>query len=160
MGQAYRYFDGNDSDASTEDILCKVAMAVDLGIEYYSMVVHGLIAVNRFCVVCKTTQRAMTTRTTITSLICIVCISIVIGCAAGTASSANPSSDTVNCIISDFHGLKTFLFSFWVTLIGTLLLIVILNLKMILHVRSEQLHQVGPDIELRAKDGNTSNENL
>ena len=154
--QAYPASYGNESLAENhhiEDILCKVTMAVDLGIEYYSIVVHGLITVNRYCVVCRRAQRAMTTRATITAVIVIILISLVIGGLGGMTSSINYSYDTVNCIVVQFYG---FIAIFFVTLVGTVLLIVVLNLKMVLHVRNEQ-RKIWPDIHHRVDETNAGN---
>ena len=155
ISQTYHASHGNDSDItpSSEDILCKFSVASDLGVEFYSIVIHGFIAINRYVVVCKNSRlsrRAMTTNATVACVLIIVLTSLCIGCFGGITATVNNSTDTVKCNIDEYYRLFPILF-FSVTLVGTLLLIVVLNLKMILHVRKEQ-RQVWPGTEQVTND--------
>ena len=145
-GQIYHASNRNDSATGTciEGILSQVSIAVTVATEYYGILLHGLITINRYWVVCRTPRRSTTTFGTILYVTLVVLTSLFIGSFAGYQSSrTQPITYSQLSTIIEFD--HTFLGVLFITLVGTVVLIVVLNCKMVTHVRNRQ-RKVLPDI--------------
>ncbi len=130
-------------------ILCRSVTSLDLAIEHFTVLLHGLIAINRYYVVCRSTSYSrIGVRATIVLIASSASLSVLTGVLAGFGATTqhDDHGDTQCYFNKNWH--IVMLAVFYSTLIVTLALIVILNTKMVVHVRNVQ-RMAKEEIQLR-----------
>ena len=104
--------------------------------EYYTILLHGLIAINRYFTVCRASERMMSKRLTLLLALLCVAPALIIGILISLSSAFNDIHVIDKCGIM-YH--TKALLTFWgLTVAVTVLLILILSIKIILNIRRRQ----------------------
>ena len=126
------------SEAYTRNIFCKFVIGFIYFDQIFIILLHALIAINRYCAVCQGTARKMSRRQTLALLLGSLFFSLIFGLATFVTISIPTTQSRYLCNLSILTGSQPVMVVFITTLVGTITMITILNTKMILHVRRQQ----------------------
>ena len=127
---------GSNIASPNENQMCQVAMGIIASSEYYTTLLHGLIAINRYYTVCRTPNRKMSEQLTLLLVLSCLAPSLVMGVFCAISSTFNNMYMTSTCGIV-YHEEELSLV--WgVSILATILLILILTIKIILYIRQRQ----------------------
>ena len=134
----------SDSEASvhsqshTRTIFCKFMIGFIYFVQFFIILLHALIAINRYCIVCQGTTGKMSRRQTLAFLLGLLFSSLIFGLACFLTVSIPSTQSKYLCNLLNLKGSQPVMVVFITTLLGTITTITILNTKMILHVRRQQ----------------------
>lgn len=117
---------------------CKFTLGVILPTQYFTVLLHGLVAFNRYITVSRPAGRRMTRRGTCLLLIIICIPSLSIGAFATTTEGCDHMGHIGIGPCIPLKYTSVLMITWFITIISTALLIIFLNTKMVLHVRRLQ----------------------
>ena len=120
------------------DSFCKFTLGVVLPTQYFTVLLHGLVAFNRYFTVSRPAGRRMTKRGTCLLLIILCIPSLSVGAFATTTDGCNHMGHIGIGPCIPLKYTSVLMITWFITIISTALFIVCLNTKMVLHVRRLQ----------------------
>ncbi len=138
MIHAHNLYYTNITDEPTcEPILCQSLLGVLFATQYYTLLLHGLVTVNRYCTVCRSPTNRMSRKQTMLLIGIILVPSVIIGVLSGISGTNSSDAITTDpCVLTyhtDIHAIVWF-----VTVLIVFFTIIGLNFKMVMIVRRRQ----------------------
>ncbi|XP_072016391.1 uncharacterized protein [Amphiura filiformis] len=118
------------------NLLCKSSLGTLFSTQYFTVILHGLIAINRYIAVSRPPARRMSRRVTLGLAVAIFALSLCIGISITFVSTFTNESTTDPCAI--LHRMLGFKILWLVSVLTVLLLIICSGILMVLSVRKQQ----------------------
>ena len=136
---AIRVTDWNSPEnIQVSEYICKAFLGIRFSIDVFVVCLNGLIAVNRYRVVCGSPRERMTTRQVTLAVVFIILLFIPVGVAMVILSMSEITLDgQLSCRLSE-SARQVWYVVLFVTVLGTAVAIIVLSIKIIRHVKRQQ----------------------